>query len=1099
MNRLRNRKKAKEEEAAAAAAAAPRPSVDTESPGTFKMFGRSKKPVEEPKPEIDLASALPSTDDFRTSLLMTGLSNRFSMLREQDDPTSKLGKSFDDSVLQPRRQSRMDFLGPSGLDDIAEVSSLRKPSMPGRIDSFQSSDDAASTNGSLMGRSKPTEGNNLFGGRQKIYKITSSGTGRALYDDDVAQSAFQKWRQSEKEAAAARLSLEESDASAAANDLGASSQPDSNDFNRRRETSSTTSSVPSAARNSTAATSIASAFQRTPSLKDWQPPSAAGSASGNTGGSSTNALPNAAAAAAHIPERSVTRTRRLYEQSLHQDLHDHQSSALSRIDTLSRNRTTGSYNPGNRTPDLPCNGGNGQSPTVGAFSAVDMARRSVLSKGSAPNLRSSTSTTISAFGQPSPTIDGGNGAKPLFELRRGPSPVSGGPAGQQNASASLPPLSPPISETGEYPSMSIGANDRGKATALGFFSRPAGQYDENRYAQRQRQLQQGRETPPTTTGRNSAGSNVSADANDGSRSSSSINRAPVADAVASPTRATQPTVRETGEARRGADETSGATFLDTNDDDEDDDYMSLAADAAPYLDLPPQLTLNLPIDEDDGQEFRPSLGGSNRPSPLTLTPDNASTVSGKGTVPDEDSPTLGPASGLSGMVRQHLRHDSAASSIYGATADSSVADNDSQAPYEYGKRPQDRMDGSRSVGASSSLWGAEPAQHASKQPDEEDTEDFARHLAEGARRVRERLTSYADMEHSRSSSPNATRPQQQPDDDLPPPQTGNAYEALRPRSSRSSMADREHSRQRTPFSAASPPLQHGSKAPFDDTPPASDPAAKDDGGRRSSEQSSADGGKGNALAGLKAFRQARRELQKMKEPDSDTRRKAPPPPMPQKAPPPPPVSYNNNNNNSSRPGSRAASERDRSGSEASNSGQPYRLPRVRAGSSARDAQQQQQQPPPPLPLLQPRAYSPTTATAPSPTLKSPLVRPAVGGGMTTMSASSPGMHSPMGLGPAANSTSSHPSAPPPLPPINPRRKSPGSWSQQDPLPSPTTRLTPTGTSTPDFLGGGGRSPRATDDTANAPAQSKQRLRRMEPSPSSPRGWDASGSSTRGMF
>ena len=69
-----------------------------------------------------------------------------------------------------------------------------------------------------MNRPRPGEGNNLFGGRQKIYRIavgarTSSGDangnedgnwtggkgmgGRALYGDDVASSAFARPAQSE--------------------------------------------------------------------------------------------------------------------------------------------------------------------------------------------------------------------------------------------------------------------------------------------------------------------------------------------------------------------------------------------------------------------------------------------------------------------------------------------------------------------------------------------------------------------------------------------------------------------------------------------------------------------------------------------------------------------------------------------------------------------------------------------------------------------------------------------------------------------------------------------------------------------------------------
>lgn len=55
-----------------------------------------------------------------------------------------------------------------------------------------------------MNRGRTTESNNLFGGRQKVNIIPSSGScGRALYCDDIAPSAFQHWKQQEKERKAA--------------------------------------------------------------------------------------------------------------------------------------------------------------------------------------------------------------------------------------------------------------------------------------------------------------------------------------------------------------------------------------------------------------------------------------------------------------------------------------------------------------------------------------------------------------------------------------------------------------------------------------------------------------------------------------------------------------------------------------------------------------------------------------------------------------------------------------------------------------------------------------------------------------------------------
>ena len=115
MNRFRTKKRGKEEPT-------PRPSQDSESSTPFRPFRKGKKQQETEKVvEVDLSQALPSNDDFRTSLLMSGLSARFSMLREQDDPHTKIGKASDDSVLYPKRQSRLDYAALRGLGDIAEV------------------------------------------------------------------------------------------------------------------------------------------------------------------------------------------------------------------------------------------------------------------------------------------------------------------------------------------------------------------------------------------------------------------------------------------------------------------------------------------------------------------------------------------------------------------------------------------------------------------------------------------------------------------------------------------------------------------------------------------------------------------------------------------------------------------------------------------------------------------------------------------------------------------------------------------------------------------------------------------------------------------
>ncbi|KAL2178181.1 uncharacterized protein P884DRAFT_298842 [Thermothelomyces heterothallicus CBS 202.75] len=257
MNRFRTKKRAKDDLAAG------RSSEDSDqSPLSFFRKGK-KVQQEEVKKEFDLANALPSDDDFRTSLLMSNLSARFSMLREQDDPNTKIGKASDDSVLFPKRQSRLADFGfgaGSGLSDIAEVESIKDRNLP-RTTSV-TSDESGSANGtSVLNRSRPTEGNVLFGGRQKIYKIPAASaggmTGRAVYEDDVALSAFQRWRQSEREKTLEGLTGTTSD-EIEEERQSRSESPAPIGSSRKRETVSTTSSGSFRARNSTAATSITS-------------------------------------------------------------------------------------------------------------------------------------------------------------------------------------------------------------------------------------------------------------------------------------------------------------------------------------------------------------------------------------------------------------------------------------------------------------------------------------------------------------------------------------------------------------------------------------------------------------------------------------------------------------------------------------------------------------------------------------------------------------------------------------------------------------------------------------------------------------------------
>ncbi|KAI9805480.1 MAG: hypothetical protein M1825_000731 [Sarcosagium campestre] len=478
MNRFRTRKKSAG--AAQASEVAERGSKNSISSKSFK---RTKKQPPMPEPVFDLTNALPPSDDFRTSLLMPNLSARFSMLRQQDDPSTLIGKASDDSVLAPRRASRINV-----LSDIQEVASINESIRPpfalerstsyGSVDGYATDDDSAYA-GSMLGRAKPGEGNNLFGGRQKVYRIPMGGTTpskdlggsstRFLYEDDVHTSAFQKLRQKEKEQEGQLGSSEARrlDADNHTESRDRANSPPPSGYNRNRETSSSTNSGPSFGRTSTAATSIASQ-------------------GGITSGPVTPAVPhsNFATAGATGAERAGPKSRRLYDQGLDQQLHDQQSNAFTRLEQLSRLRMHGTGTP----PP-------GQMAAIPhSHSASNLHDR--YERAAHPPPRSGTTGNLASG--PTPSASPAN----LGSFRFGLDDHKPSPSGPQVNLPHSPPLSPVSSEDDENSILpaAIQPNDRGKATALGAFNKPKVPYSEQQFSERQVQLQKGRETPPSRRG-----------------------------------------------------------------------------------------------------------------------------------------------------------------------------------------------------------------------------------------------------------------------------------------------------------------------------------------------------------------------------------------------------------------------------------------------------------------------------------------------------------------------------------------------------------------------------------------------------------------------
>ncbi|KAL2162328.1 hypothetical protein VTH06DRAFT_7241 [Thermothelomyces fergusii] len=1061
MNRFRNKKRAKDDLATG------RSSEDSDqSPLSFFRKGKKVQQEEEVKKEFDLANALPSEDDFRTSLLMSNLSARFSMLREQDDPNTKIGKASDDSVLFPKRQSRLADFGfgtGSGLSDIAEVESIKDRNAPRTT--AVTSDEAKSANGtSVLHRSRPTEGNVLFGGRQKIYKIPANSgsgmTGRALYEDDVSLSAFQRWRQAEREKALEGLT------GTASNGIeeerqSRSESPTPIGSSCKRETASTTSSGSSMARNSTAATSITS--QSTGTTKDT---------------STTVSVPPSAVTSP-IRERSVTRTRRLYEQGPGHESNENQNSVASRIEALMRQRPFGT-----KTSDFASNG----------ISEAENTR-TVLTKTSATSLRS--------LSPPAPnggigTADPGIGAQT---------------AAKHNNLGSLPPLSPPASETGEQPTVPTLGKDFGNVTTTGLVKDASQTYDESQYVQRQLQLLQGREPPAQRQPAETSGRDTPS--GDNEMKLASI-RAPhvVPNGLLPPT-----PVAETEPSRAGAANPTGLPMsLESGiERPSDKDHPAFRQPAHPTSISP---SAKMSREPSPSKRAEPSHGNSQQPSP-------------------GDSPTLGPAPGLSGLVRQHLRTESVDSTMGGAAFDIPSPgsrfelDSDPIAlPEEvvaavlgqWSSSGQDPLvsQGKTSPEAPPAVREGE-AQVKNNTADSrtsdraklapmDEMDEFANQVAVARRRVTERLmTSYIESDSSRASSPllQPTEPSNLS------AQSSNPLGILKPKSSRGSLIDR--TRNAVPgqskglkilglgSATMSAPAQSG-KQSFDEKEfpmleTMKEEAAGEDTLQKGHTMSDAESyGNANPTGsdkdedkimhpGLKAFRQARRELQKRKELETLARQQASQMPQasnssleqrsgvnpagraPQQRTPsgerrPPPVTYkpraSSDENGHYSPGSaRPSGERSRSGSETSG-GQPNSRPPFLRAYSSTDARDQLATPGsgrptmlspglagadmkgspmmPPYPYPNRSGHSP----APSPTLgpanrampsamrrpvdKRDISEPTFGTSSSPLPTATPhhASHQPPAGTSAAGSRSQPDSGEadvaPPVPPINPRRR-----------------------------------------------------------------------------
>jgi hypothetical protein len=654
----------------------------TIAPSIRKFKKNKKNLLPEPVPQIDISTALPDNNDFRTSLLMPNLSARFSMLREQDDPKTKIGKANDDSVLFPKRASRLNVFGHNPLTNVPEVVSLRGVIRPpfafgSRTASYASeagydSEDGPMSPGGSMSRSRPGEGNTMFGGRQKIYQIpiaasssvrnfsspepanaesTTALGGRARYENDVTLSAFkddtEERRRREDEASEWPDYSQYNDASS----------PASNMTGVNRGTSSSTAA--SNKRDSTAATSVAS--QTAAPSRTFE--------SHVIPQTSVPASKEAGPAEADL-DRTATINKRLYGKTFDQPSVQ-PSRKISNPEPFQRQRAASNANPPTKS----------LSQSKSAHNLYERFNRGT------PVYASSSFRTASP--PPSATPPG---FSPID------STISEAKPNASTGYGYVPPLSPPISETEDVATYNnaVQPEDRGKATALGLFNKPQ-QYDESQFSQRQRQLHQGRESPSVSEDAPvaQARSQTPSESNFRSRADSAVSQ-----------HAATFTERRLGSQRdefplrkitapHPLNTGTGGTFLGNISADSDDD------DVSPIV---PRSTTPLRMRRPSGKahpfrstptpepEERPSSRQTNSKTGMYSDhiseeqPDHLELETVKEqneldpmdeepvilpspiapSVDDSDSPTLGPGAGLglSGLIRSHLRQDSDQSSIH---------------------------------------------------------------------------------------------------------------------------------------------------------------------------------------------------------------------------------------------------------------------------------------------------------------------------------------------------------------------------------------------------------------------------------------------------
>ncbi|KZF22853.1 hypothetical protein L228DRAFT_268234 [Xylona heveae TC161] len=826
MNRFKTRRKAKAEPPGNLGIP---DSAENPSTHSLNPLKKSKKKQQPPaRPEIDLSNVLPSNDTFRTSLIMPKLSARFSMLRDQDDPLSLVGKANDDSVLDVKRQSRLLDYGflrrdLSIISEVTSSGSLRAPFEAGQHESSISgesygTEEESRNQGGVLNRSRPFESNNMFGGRQKAFKVMTSDLdesqssgqkpprGGALYEADVPTASFHGPKE---------MPLAESVSPQPSNreeltdvDHKEDMFERSSAISNKRTTSSSTNSGPSVTRTSTVASSVGSQIA---ALE-------ASIAAASTSTAKPSKEP--AGTSAQNVDRTPARPKRLYERGLDQHLHDQQSSALNRLDTIHRLRSRPppldikqskprsasnppdslgrpkqmAVVPNRKEGSLP------PSPAPG-FDGFDFRFESLESKDSKPDLASAplSSPTINRMEEPLPS----------------PAAVSTASNGRRGSAATV--STHGGSQSSRRPSDANGVEKpllRSKASPLVDKFQPS--ESKSRSSEEVENRNQSAGPRPNHV-----------------QAYGVFHRA----AEKFKSDASTPNVQRENEAEG----TFFANFSESESEHSNDWHVrsrnrgGSEDDPRPAPLRPSNAKVRRPSKETNGPKYPKLYTYSEQDmSPVSTTfpafiTGHQDQIHRSGNMPsnfNEDSPTLGPVSGLNGLIRQHLRMDSYQSSLNLAVdADASTAGIDFPEPLTPSETDDDRsgrLAGQRKGSQNSHDAAASPigwpssntmddsqsrlrqdapkfapweeearGRHARGGSTETQVEraEFANELAQRRRMIEQNVRAFTETDIRSASRAESTIPAHPLRD--PPPKPSNPFGLLKSKSSKSSLSGKQ--------------------------------------------------------------------------------------------------------------------------------------------------------------------------------------------------------------------------------------------------------------------------------------------------------------------